>query len=96
MNTPKSVLTLPKFLAWVMNKPQDGEYDYCKPQNCAIAQYLKANGFKGVSVGPYRVGINGEYMDIPPTITVRMDQILRRDGGTTIYTFGQLAEALKA
>lgn len=39
------------FLPWVQGRPADETYDYIQPTNCAFAQYLKALGFRRVSVG---------------------------------------------
>lgn len=41
----KNMLTVEAFAEWCEKQPADGEYDYAEPQDCPIAQFLRANGF---------------------------------------------------
>lgn len=38
------IYTTENFAAWLLKQPAAKRYDFCKPTECAIAQYLKAQG----------------------------------------------------
>lgn len=42
--------TLESLIAWLEKQPADTAYDYCRPDICLVAQYLKAHEIKNYSV----------------------------------------------
>ena len=46
VETKADPLTLPALIAWLEKQPADAGYNYCQPETCLIAQYLKASGLK--------------------------------------------------
>ena len=49
-NRPK-ILTVEDLVEWLESKNPAEEYVFISLQNCLIAQYLRARGYKNVSVG---------------------------------------------
>lgn len=52
-NRPKVVSVWDGFYSWLKRQPSNVVYEYADPKNCLIAQYLKAQGKRGVSVGAF-------------------------------------------
>lgn len=44
--TKAKPMTLPHLINWLKTKPADEAYDYCEPDNCLVAQYLRAQGYR--------------------------------------------------
>jgi hypothetical protein len=47
--------TKENFAKWLAEQPADATYDYCKPMDCAAAQYLKAHGVEDCGLAPHEL-----------------------------------------
>lgn len=91
----KDALTLPKFLAWAKAKPGRKEWNYDHSHNCALAQYLKSEGFD-VSVGGFSVATSTKEVEIPKKIFDALHALLdSRSSYGEQFTFAKLVKALE-
>jgi hypothetical protein len=94
-----ATLTYTGFLAFVQSRPKRGKFRYTDNCECAVAQFVKREGFEGVSVSPTFVTVRvqtGEYSlvatRIPQRVIDGMDIVIKT--ANEWYTWGDLAKAL--
>jgi len=56
---------LPGLVAWLRTKPARGTYSFFDNDNCVLAQFLKACGYREPDVGGYSWRASGSERDIP-------------------------------
>lgn len=95
MRTIQEMLTLPSFLAWAKTKPPDETFDYVDNEDCAIALFIKDEGYAGVSVSGFAVSYP-EHVKIPWDIETALVEALAAGGNNRAVPFGLLVEHLEA
>lgn len=83
--------TAAQFLDWVKTVLPDREYTYLDSQNCAFAQFLRAQGHEEYSVGAFYYSIGsispfGDEYTIPKAIVKPLQRAI---------TFGELARLVE-
>lgn len=75
-------LSLEAFTDWLATMPADETYQYCYNGSCAIAQYLRACGFRNAYVDPFN------WSERPGGPTKRLPHHWNDIAWTEPWTFG--------
>jgi hypothetical protein len=59
--TWERIYTIESFAAWLASKPKGETYNFTEPENCAAAQYLKAQGVQDYNLSNDRLRELGWY-----------------------------------
>lgn len=62
-------LTAAGFKRWLKTKPAATSFVFADIEQCALAEYLKAQGCTGVSVGGHTLNADGKTVNIPTKIS---------------------------
>lgn len=63
-------LTLPALTAWLKKQDPKAKYDFCDNENCLIAQFVKSQGFRKVSVIPWSVSFGSRSVELSSQLNI--------------------------
>lgn len=100
VETHPDVFSLDGLIAWLETQPPQKEYCYGDTGGCLLARYLRANGFKRVSIGGWTWAYTtADGCRVDESIPDKFDKIARskpRTYGAALSRALSRARALKA